>query len=285
VKAPRTPGGTPRSPLRAASATAAKYLIPSLERTIRILEYLAGEQSPRNVTDISKALRLPKNSVFRIGRTLLAFGYLEEEDKAFRISPKFFSLAYKGLRSGNLFLQAHDVMEDLREELNETVMLGALHGKSITILEVLPSFEFIRFQVEPGHEVPLHASAPGKAMLAFSSPQAQSELLDHMSFTRYTDKTIPGKQAMREAMDQILKDGYATDEGEEVKNIHCIASPVFDYRGYAIASIWVSGPWFRLAVEKFPLIGKSVLQHALAVSKRLGFSPEFSPYFDTNAGI
>jgi DNA-binding IclR family transcriptional regulator len=76
-----------------------------------------------------------------------------------------------------------------------------------------------------------------------------------------------------------LKDGYATDEGEEVKNIHCIASPVFDYRGYAIASIWVSGPWFRLAVEKFPQIGKSVLQHALAVSKRLGFSPEFSPYF------
>jgi DNA-binding IclR family transcriptional regulator len=284
VKALRTPGGAPRSPRRDAPAAAEKYLIPSLERTIRILEYLAGEQSPRNVTEISKALGLPKNSVFRIGRTMLAFGYLEEEEKAFRISPKFFSLAYKGLRSGNLFLQAHDAMQDLREEFNETVMLGALHGNSITILEVLPSFEFIRFQVEPGHQVPLHASAPGKAMVAFSSPQTQNELLDNMSFTRYTDKTIPGKQALRAAMDRILKDGYATDEGEEVKNIHCIASPVFDNRGYAIASIWVSGPWFRLTVEKFPQIGKSVLQHALAVSRRLGFAPEFSPYFGTGAG-
>jgi len=284
VKALRTPGVATRSPRRDAPASAEKYLIPSLERTIRILEYLAGEQSPRNVTEISKALGLPKNSVFRIGRTMLAFGYLEEEEKAFRISPKFFSLAYKGLRSGNLFLQAHDAMQDLREEFNETVMLGALHGNSITILEVLPSFEFIRFQVEPGHQVPLHASAPGKAMFAFSSPQTQNELLDNMSFTRYTDKTIPGKQALRAAMDRILRDGYATDEGEEVKNIHCIASPVFDYRGYAIASIWVSGPWFRLTVEKFPQIGKSVLQHALAVSRRLGFSPEFSPYFGTGAG-
>ena len=70
-----------------------------------------------------------------------------------------------------------------------------------------------------------------------------------------------------------------------MKNIHCIASPVFDYRGYAIASIWVSGPWFRLAAEKFSQIGKSVLHHALAVSKRLGFSPEFSSYFDMEAGI
>jgi DNA-binding IclR family transcriptional regulator len=284
VKALRTHVGAQRSARHDAPVAAEKYLIPSLERTIRILEYLAGEQSPRNVTEISKALGLPKNSVFRIGRTMLAFGYLEEEAKAFRISPKFFSLAYKGLRSGNLFLQAHDAMKDLREEFNETVMLGALHGNAITILEVLPSFEFIRFQVEPGHQVPLHASAPGKAMVAYSSPQTQNELLDNMSFTRYTDKTIPGKQALRAAMDRILKDGYATDEGEEVKNIHCIASPVFDNRGYAIASIWVSGPWFRLTVEKFPQIGKSVLQHALAVSRRLGFSPEFSPYFGKGAG-
>jgi DNA-binding IclR family transcriptional regulator len=258
---------------------ALKYLIPSLERLFRVLEFLANQQSPRNVTEISRALTLPKNSVFRICRTTLAFGYLEEHEKAYSISAKFFGLAYKGLRSSNLFLHAHDVMQDLREEVNETVMLGSLHGNSITILEVLPSFEYIRFQIEPGHVVPLHASAPGKAMLAFSSPQTQGELLEHMSFTRYTDKTIPGKHAMRVAMDQILKDGYATDEGEEVKNIHCIASPVFDYRGYAIASLWVSGPWFRLVPEKFPAIGKTVLQHALVVSKRMGFSPEFSPYF------
>jgi DNA-binding IclR family transcriptional regulator len=261
-----------------------KYMIPSLERLFRVLEFLAGEQSPRNVTEISKALGLPKNSVFRICRTILAFGYLEEREKAYCISPKFFSLAYKGLHSSTLFLQAHDVMNDLREEVNETVMLGSLHGNSVTILEVLPSFEYIRFQIEPGHEVPLHASAPGKVLLAFTSPGTQRELLDHVSFTRYTDKTIPGKQALRAAMDQILKDGYATDEGEEVKNIHCIASPIFDYHGYAIASIWVAGPWFRLSTEMFPAVGKSLLQHAMVVSKRLGFSPEFSPYFQGAGG-
>ena len=155
---------------------------------------------------------------------MLAFGYLEEEEKAFRISPKFFSLAYKGLRSGNLFLQAHDVMQDLREEVNETIMLGALHGNSITILEVLPSFEFIRFHVEPGHEVPLPRVGSRQGHVRLLLPQTQNELLDHMSFTRYTDKTIPGKQAMRAARDQILKDGYATDEGEEVKRSP--ASPV-----------------------------------------------------------
>jgi len=277
-------GRAPRAARGAVAPGEQKYLIPSLERTLRILEYLAGQQEPQNLTQISKALTLPKNSVFRIGRTLLAHGYLEETEKAFRISPKFFSLAYKGLRSSNLFLQAHDVMQELRQEINETVMLGVLHGNSITILEVLPPFEYIRFQIEPGHQVPIHASAPGKAILAFSSSETQEELLDHMSFIRYTDKTIPGKQAMREEIGHILKHGYATDEGEEVKNIHCIASPIFDYRGHAIASIWVSGPWFRVTTDRFTAIGKAVLQRALLISQRLGFSPEFSDYFASKAG-
>jgi len=256
-----------------------KYSIPSLERAIRIIEYLAGESVHRNVTEISKSLGLPKNSVFRIARTLLGFGYLEEEGKAFLLSSKFFALAYKGLRASNLFLQSRDVMEKLREEVNETIMLGSLHGTSITILEVLPPFEYIRFQIEPGHQVPIHASAPGKAILAFSVAKKQDELLDHMSFTRYTDKTIPSKQAMREEIAQILADGYAVDQGEEVKNIHCIASPIFDYRGNPVASIWASGPWFRLVPEKFPAVGKIVLEHALLISKKLGFAPEFSPFF------
>lgn len=273
-----------RSLRRAESPGKEKYIIPSLERTIRILEHLAAAVSPLNVTDISKALGFPKNSVFRIARTLLAFGYLEEAEKAFRISPKLFSLANKGLQSNNLLLQAQGVMQDILDESNETTMLGALHGNLVTILEVLPSFELIRVQIQPGSEVSIHASAPGKAVLAFSTPQMQSELLDHMSFTRFTSKTIPGKQAMRAAIAKILKDGYATDEGEEFKNVHCVACPIFDYRGYAIASVWVSGPGFRLTAEKFPTIGKSLAQHAMAISKKLGFSPEFSPFFQGRHG-
>jgi DNA-binding IclR family transcriptional regulator len=259
-----------------------KYSIPSLERMIKILEYLSGEQTSKNVTEISNVLGYPKNSVFRITRTMLSHGYLEEDNKRFLISPKFFSLAYRSLRKRNLFIQGHEVMLYLREETNETVLLGSLYGNSITVLEVLPSFQFIRLQVEPGHNVELHASAPGKAILAFLPENKQEELMNHMSFKRFTDTTIPTKNVMREQIKIIRAKGYAVDEGEELPDIHCIASPIFDYHNQAIASVWISGPAYRIGREKFDNLGKVVFESAMKISKRLGFSPEFSGFPEFN---
>lgn len=55
-----------------AGRAALKHLIPGLEKLIRVPESPAGAQSPRNVTEISRALSLPKNIVFWICRTISA---------------------------------------------------------------------------------------------------------------------------------------------------------------------------------------------------------------------
>jgi DNA-binding IclR family transcriptional regulator len=254
------------------------YIIPNVDRALKVLELLSTKTDGSSVTEIAKSLDLPKNSVFRIVRTLAANGYLLERDRIYRFSPKILSLGYAGIQSTNLIGVSLKGMHSLRDEVNETIFIGTLAQTQVVILEQLPSYQFVKFAIEIGHRVPIHASAPGKAILAFLPPGEQKDLLNHIAFTRYTDTTIPGMKVMMQEIEKIKTKGYALDYGEEVAEIYCVASPVFDYREYPIASLWLAGPAFRLSVMDLDHVGTVVREHALMISREFGYDPSLSGY-------
>jgi len=260
------------------AANGSAYIIPNVNRALRVLELLSTRQEGGSITEIAKELGLPKNSVFRIVRTLAANGYLDERGKSWRLSPKILSLGYAAVQSTHLIGACMDEMRRLRDEINETIFVGALSEGRVVILEQLPSFQLVKFTIEIGHKVPIHASAPGKAILAFLPPAEQKDLLAHIAFTRFNDRTIPGMKAMVQEIEKIQAQGYALDLGEEVSEIWCAASPVFDYREYPIASVWLSGPEFRVSKMDLASVGCTVREHALRISKQFGYDPSVSRY-------
>ena len=250
-----------------------KYLIPNVARALKILEYLARREEEASIAEIATTFSIPKNSVFRIIKSLEYYGYVEEDGRKYHATPRLLYLGYEGMRKKGILENSLDVMHTLRDEVNETVMIGTLLGSQIVIIEQLAPFQFIRFEAEVGRRVPVYASAPGKAILAFLPAEEQKLLLSQITFTRYTDKTIPSKSAMLKELALIRKRGYAVDEGEEVAEAHCVGSPILDYRGFPIAALWVVGPDFRLTADKFDHIGPVVQDHALQVSRRFGYDP------------
>lgn len=146
------------------------YIIPNLDRALRIMEHLSTLQEGGTITEIATQLALPKNSVFRIVRTLAASGYLDEHGKSWCLSPKILSLGYTAVQNTHLIAACMDGMRALRDEINETIFVGALSEGKVVILEELPSFQFVKFTVEIGHKVPIHASAPGKVILSCPRP-------------------------------------------------------------------------------------------------------------------
>jgi DNA-binding IclR family transcriptional regulator len=262
-----------RPPRPAKQARNDPYIIPNLDRALRVMEHLSTCQNGGSITEIATHLKLPKNSVFRIVRTLVASGYLEQHEKSYRLSPKILSLGYTAVQSTHLIEACMGEMRGLRDEINETIFVGALSEGKVVILEELPSFQLVKFTIEIGHKVAIHASAPGKAILAYLPPAERKDLLNHIAFTRFNDRTIPGMKAMTEEIEKILSVGYALDLGEEVAEICCAASPVLDYRAYPIASIWLSGPEFRLSRMDLAKVGATVREHALRVSKQFGYDP------------
>jgi DNA-binding IclR family transcriptional regulator len=265
------------------AARSSQYIIPNLDRALRVMEYLSTRQDGSSITEIANRLTLPKNSVFRIVRTLAASGYLDEHGKSWRLSPKILSLGYTAVQSTYLIGACMDEMRTLRDEINETIFVGAFSEGKIVILEQLASFQMVKFTIEIGHKVPIHASAPGKAILSFLPSAEQKNLLDHIAFTRFNDRTIPGMKAMLKEIKTIQGLGYALDLGEEVAEIWCAASPVFDYRAYPIASIWLTGPEFRMAKMDLAKVGATVREHALRISKHFGYDPSIARARESSA--
>lgn len=250
------------------------YNVPNLVRAFQLLEFMAREPQGWSITELSDRLGFPKNSVFRICRSLHEMGYLTQTGKTYFLSPKLLALGYAALGEQNLVEKALDIMRDLRDELNETTLFGALFGHEGVTLEQVVSNQSIKFVIDVGHRFALHTAAPGKAILAFLPEKERDYILDQLDFKKYTSHTITSRKSYLSVLQEVRNKGWAVDNCERLDGINCVAAPVFNFRKMPIAAVWVTGPDFRLTPADFPKVGKIVQEHALRISQRFGYEPD-----------
>ncbi len=166
------------------------YIIPSLDRALEIIGFLATQPKGCGITTIADKMGYPKNSVFRILKTLASKGYIIESDKLYQLSAKFLAVGYSAVGEAHMVEKAIDVMRELRDEVNETVLLGTLVGNRGVILEQVLSTQPLKVMVDPGHNFALHTAAPAKAMLAYMNPEDQGKIIDSITYTRFNENTI-----------------------------------------------------------------------------------------------
>lgn len=249
-----------------------KYHVPNLERALEILELLAKNPEGMTISQIAEALRVPRNSVFRITATLLDRGYLLRDDatKAFQLSTKLLTLAYEGLSEGTLVERAIPVMRRLRDRIGETVPLGIRTGTEGLVIAQVQGIHPFRFVLEPGRRFHLHTAAPGKALVAFLPEDEREELIARLPMPRFNERTITDPDRYREELEQVRRLGYAVDRAEETEGMHCVAACVLDRFGYPLAAIWVTGPSSRMPEGEFDNVGPIVRDHAERISRSLG---------------
>ena len=249
-----------------------RYIVPILERALIILEALAKAPRGMGISELSRELGMPKNSVFRILTTLYSSGYLQrdEEGRIYSLSRKILALGYEALDDLSLVDKSLDVMRELRDETGETVLVGTLVGDHGVVLELVPSSQPIKFLVDVGARFPLHTAAPAKAMLAFLPKTDLEAHLQRIVFRKFTRSTITSQAPFRRLLEEVRESGVAFDREEEMESLHCVAAPIFDHRGYPVAALWITGPSYRFREEDFPRLGRKVRQAAERVSARFG---------------
>ena len=252
-----------------------KYSVPNLERALHILGIIADRPGGMTMSETAAALKIPRNSAFRILTTLLTHQYVlrEEATGRFRLSGKLLGLGCKGTGSDRLLQYCQDLLPQLRDATGETTLVGRLLDDSGVVLQQSPSKHPIKVQVEIGIRFPLHTAAPAKAILAWTDHAGREAVLTGLKFEKFTAKTITSRKAFTQSLEQCRDVGYATDIGEEVGGITCIPAPVFDFQSMPVAALWITGPDMRLPKKRIPELGEIVGNHALELSRRLGYSP------------
>ena len=256
-----------------------RYTVPGLDRALTVLELLTQHPDGLGMVEIAEATGLPNNSVFRITATLSARGYLARspETKRFALTRKFLQLAFPALHQRNIVEVSLDVMRELRDQIQESALLGTwLEDRGVTLAQVAAPHP-IRLMVDPGTRFDLYCCAPGKAMLAYLPEERQNQLIDSFDYQALTPHTITSAKRLRKELAEVRRCGYALDHGESFEGIHCIAAPVLNEHAQVVAAVWVSGPSTRLPEEALPKWGPTVAEQTARISRRLGYyEPTFA---------
>ena len=241
---------------------------------MQVVELIAQNPQGLTIQEMVNALNHSKTSVYRIVCSLEELGYLlkNEETNSFTITKKLFKVGLSSLGTTTILEHAYEPMRRLRDELRETVVLGTLMGTRIIILEQVIGSHHFSFILKPGVGVCIHASAPGKAMMAYLGEEERTEILSKIEFTPFTDKTIRNAEEYLKELEQVRGCGYGLDMGEELTGVRCIGAPVFNQAGKAVATIWITGPAERISDEAIKSYGQHVVSCAMKISEKMGFN-------------
>jgi len=254
----------------------ARYHIRALDRALRLLSLLSDGKT-RTSMEISEGIRLSPSTTFRILVTLASHNFVirNENNGQYRLGLACLQLARGYQDTNDIRRVALPLLESLRDDIKETVHLAILDNMEVAYLEKLSGLHAIGIMSSRvGGRAPAYCTGVGKILLAYQDPQMVEEHFTTYGLNRYTETTITDLLDLMGELDATRKRGYSFDNGEHEHEVRCIAAPIFDLNGKAVAAVSVSGPYARLdpLEENHEMIEK-VIRTGLEISLQSGYRP------------
>jgi DNA-binding IclR family transcriptional regulator len=243
-------------------------VIQSVDRAIRVLTALQGARR-MTLSELAGRLELPPSTVHGIVRTLVGHGMVVQEHGSGR-----YQLGPAVLRLGNVYLDTLELRsraipwaEDLARRTGCSVRTGVLLLDDVVIIHHEPRPDGSRQMPEVGIVIPAHASALGKAILAFDD-EAASQLLSKAPLRSMTGETMTALVELKGQLAEISASGLAYEQDEAVLGECAIGGPVFDSSDAVIGAIGLVIPTSNWPAD--PATRDAVRDAARAISRELG---------------
>jgi DNA-binding IclR family transcriptional regulator len=245
----------------------------TVAKAVSILEILASKADVGiSLAELCTLIDIPKSSTHRYLVTLHELGLAERKaDERYYLGTKVIELAGAYLLKSDLRNDSQVALDELAEITGETVHLAVPSGTEVVYIAKVESKYTLSMFSHIGARLPMHCTALGKAILAFSDPhERQVVLADPLA--RRTPNSITSVEALENELALIRSQGYAVDNEENELGIRCVGAPIFDYTTKPIGAISVSAPCDRMTRDRVTSVGPIVSSAAQEVSRRKGFT-------------
>jgi len=245
----------------------ARYKGEAIARAARVLSLFGPDVPSRSLADLVAATKVPKATLLGILDTLVAHRMLVVDGNG------HYRLGYAWLRLGdvrrnqfNIRESALPVLRQIRDAVDETVILSLKVGDRRVHLDYVESAQTIRRVTQIGNEAPLHVGAAGSVLLAGMS-DAETEA--------YLTRMVPpeARDDIRRVVATIKHDGYAVVSGTVNAQTAAVAAPVRTHGGDTIAALTISCPRERFTRELERRCIALVVDGAGKLSRMLGYAP------------
>ena len=215
----------------------------TITKVCRVLDAFRGRPS-LGVTELAQETALLPSDVHRILNSLEPYGYIEQDPNS-----RKYHLGLHVLKLGHTVLQRLELREigrpflrHLSEEIEATANMAILDTREFEIIFVEQVDSPSEWQLKPriGARAAPHCTALGKVLIAFTDRATARRVLKNCGLPKCTEHTITSAEELEQELEVVRKQAYAVDREEAVEGACCIAVPVRDHTGAAVAAISVS---------------------------------------------
>lgn len=245
----------------------------AVERAIRVIDCFGNDEPELSLSQLAQRSGLPVSTTHRITQALVRGGLLERSGgERYRVGRRLAGLA--GPVLSRLGVDgATPSLHKLAEGLRLTASVGVPgNGELLTVFSVRPSRDFHPTQV-PSQREPLHASAMGKALLAFA-PGASRARVDRLGrLPRFTGRTLTSAAELTHDLEQIRRRGFAVSDGERTEGVRAVAVPLFGAGHQLWGALGVQERTARLADDRLAEIAPALRHIGAEIGQRAPRSP------------
>ena len=248
-----------------------QYPIESVDKALRLI-LLLTEQSEIRLTEATRHLDVASSTAHRLLAMLQYRGFIRQDpvSKIYHAGPAITSVAFAVLSRIDLEGTAKPVMHRLREQLRESVHVGALEGNAVRFVAAVEAPTAVRVASRLGLIMPAHCTSTGKAMLAQLSEAEIYRLYPDEDLERLTEHSIGTRTELVAELRRVRQRGYAINREESEDSVASVAVPIRTRAPGLRLGLNAAAPANRLKASQYPRVAALLVEAAKEIGDHLG---------------
>lgn len=250
----------------------------TVAKALSLLDYFSESEPEIGLSELARRSGVDKATVHRMLLVMSDYGLVEKRGTA-----RLYRLGAGVLRLARVRETAFPVssvyqlsLDILSAEVGETAHASLVSGRALATIGVSESNRGSRVSLVAGEILPMHSTASGMVVLAYSQPEVVNRALSEPLVAR-TSRTITNLPVLRARLEEVRLTGYAEADQTNEEDVYGIAVPIFDAEGLPAGAIAVATPSHRMTNEARHQTITSLFREAEKINFGTGgrFPPDF----------
>ncbi|CAM5540165.1 IclR family transcriptional regulator [Streptomyces avidinii] len=245
----------------------------TVTRALRLLAELG--EGDRSLEQLADVLSVHKSTALRLLQSLEEARFVHRDaGYRYHLGAGLFALSSLALEQRGIRHTAAPHLAELNADTGQTVHLATYEGGEVVYIDKYDSRHPVRMYSRIGLRAALHNTAVAKVLLADLPVAERRRVVAGVEFTVHTPNTLTSPEALLAELDKVAAQGWAEDHAEHESFINCIAAPIRDASGRAVAAASISVPDVVLPYERVLELLPRLLAATRAISADAGLAPD-----------
>lgn len=222
----------------------------ALASGLQILKAFDAEHSRVTLTEMAGLTDMDRAKARRFLLTLESLGYVRRDGRYFELTPRVLELGRAFQTSNQYRAVIQHYLQDITAEIGESSSLSVLDGSDVVyVVRSAAPHRLMAISLSVGTRLPAAYTSMGRMLLAQLPDKELDARLDSMTLQAHTPHALTSKEALRENILTVRRQGYSIIDQELDLGLRSVAAPVFAGNGDLLGAINISTNAARVPLD------------------------------------